>query len=149
MTRIVVVGAGNPDRGDDGAGVAVAECVAAAGLPGVRVAVDRGDPVALIDVWEGAHSLWVIDACRSGAPPGTVRRFDPAVTRPRALRTSHGLSVVDAVELARSLGRLPARVWVYVIEAGSCDPGASLSDPVVAAVQQVAGELLAEASAVG
>ena len=33
----LVIGVGNPDRGDDGVGPAVASRVAALGLPGVRV----------------------------------------------------------------------------------------------------------------
>ena len=38
---MLVLGVGNPTRGDDGAGPCVAEQVAALGLPGIEVVVER------------------------------------------------------------------------------------------------------------
>ena len=86
----------------------------------------------------------VVDAARSGAAPGTVRRFD-ARSQPlpvRSLRSStHAFGVADAIELARSLGRLPERVEVYAIEGASFVAGDSLSPSVERAVAALADEL--------
>jgi hydrogenase maturation protease len=144
--HLVVVGTGNPDRGDDGAGAAVAERVAAAKLPGVLAIVDRGDPTTIVDACEDAVALYVVDTCRTGSEPGTVHRVD-AAEQPLTLATSrphssHSLSAAEAIEIARALGRLPARVVVYAIEGGAFDIGAPMSGPVATAVDWVADELL-------
>jgi hydrogenase maturation protease len=82
----------------------------------------------------------VVDAAASGAPPGTIRRFDARAGRlpARLMRSStHALGVPEAIELARALGRLPARVEVYAIEGARFTAGAELSP----AVEQAVGEL--------
>ena len=65
--RPLVIGVGNAWRRDDGAGPAVA---AALGGP------CTDDPSRLLDLWAGAEHAIVVDAAASGAPPGTIRRFD-------------------------------------------------------------------------
>jgi hydrogenase maturation protease len=88
----------------------------------------------------------VVDAAQSGAAPGTVRRFD-ARSQPlpvRSLRSStHAFGVPDAVELARSLDRLPGRLEVYAIEGTSFVAGDRMSPSVERAVAELAGELSA------
>ena len=148
MTRVVVIGSGNPDRGDDGAGVAVAERVAAADIPGVRV-VDGGDLTTVVDACDSSEVVYVIDSCRSGAAPGTVLQLD-ATASPLAesgQHSSHGLGTAEGIELARALGRLRARVVVYAIEGSDYDLGAPLSPAVAAAVDRVADDLLAATQA--
>jgi hydrogenase maturation protease len=144
--RIVVVGCGNPDRGDDGAGVAVAKRIEAAHIPGVEVVVDGGDPTALLEACVGTRELFVVDACIGGQKPGMVHRVDiaaqPLATLALGTNSSHALGAADAIELARVLGRLPDRALVYGIEGGVFDTGAPLSPPVSSAVERVAAELL-------
>jgi hydrogenase maturation protease len=119
---------GNAWRGDDAAGLVVARR-----LGGLR---HEGDAVGLLDAWAGAGHAIVVDAAASGAPAGTIHRFDAAAPLPaHALRSStHAFGVADAVELARSLGRLPARLDVYAIEGADFTLGAGLSPPVAQAV---------------
>jgi Ni,Fe-hydrogenase maturation factor len=50
----LVIGIGNPDRGDDAAGLAVARNVRAAAPAGVAVIELDGDQLALLDAWDGA-----------------------------------------------------------------------------------------------
>lgn len=98
----------------------------------------EGDAVALLDAWAGAAHAIVVDAATSGAPPGTIHRFD-AAARPlpaRALRSStHAFGVADAVELARALGRLPDRLELYAIEGDDFSLGMAVSAPVARAVE--------------
>jgi hydrogenase maturation protease len=127
-----VIGLGNAARGDDAAGL-----IAARRLNGVE---HEGDPLALLDVWDGAESVVVIDAVRSGAVPGTIHRFDAAEPLPAALRSStstHAVGLAEAVELARALGRLPARLTVYGIEGERFEAGTGLTPAVSAAVEAV------------
>jgi hydrogenase maturation protease len=143
---LIVIGVGNAWRGDDGAGLAVARRLRELAPAGIEVREVEGDATALVDAWSGAEHVVVVDAAQSGAAPGTVRRFD-ARAQPlpvRSLRSStHAFGVSDAVELARSLRRLPDRLDVYAIEGASFVAGDRLSPSVERAVAELAGELSA------
>jgi hydrogenase maturation protease len=146
MTTLVI-GIGNPDRGDDAAGVAVARRVRKAASRGhVTVAELIGDQLALLDAWGGAKQVYLIDAVYSGGVPGTVYSFDarhPLDARFRH-RGTHTFSLADVIELARALDRLPARLIGYGIEGATFELGAGLSPAAEAAVAAVTSRLLEE-----
>jgi hydrogenase maturation protease len=135
----VVVGVGNDWRGDDAAGLVVARRLRAAGIPAVEAG---GDPAVLLDAWAGASHAIVVDAVRSGAAPGTVHRLD-AGRLPDGLRagSTHALGLAEAIALARTLGRLPARLEIYGIEAGQAQIAADLTPAVARAVAALGREL--------
>jgi hydrogenase maturation protease len=141
---LIVIGVGNAWRGDDGAGLAVARRLRELHLKDVEVREVEGDASALMEAWAGADRVVVVDAAQSGAPPGTVRRFD-ARAEPlpaQLLRSStHAFGVPDAIELARALGRLPHALDVYAIEGESFVAGDRLSPAVERAVQELAATL--------
>jgi hydrogenase maturation protease len=143
---VILIGVGNGWRGDDGAGLAVARRVADLAPAGVEVREVEGDATALVEAWSGAEHVVVVDAAESGAVAGTVQRFD-ARAQPlpvRSLRSStHAFGVADAVELSRSLGRLPDRLEVYAIEGAGFVAGERLSPAVERAVADLAAELSA------
>ena len=144
---LTVVGVGNPWRGDDGAGLAVAERLEGRLPSGAAVLGREGEPTGLIDAWDGAEAVWLVDAVRSGAAPGVVHRLDASVEAlPADLfrGSTHHLGVPDAVELARAMGRLPRRVVVFGIEAESFETGNALSPAVANAVEEVAARVLGE-----
>lgn len=140
--QYLVIGVGNPDRGDDAAGLLAARKVR--GLPTTEV----GDCARLIDAWSGVEQVVVIDAMVSGEPPGAVRRFDAGMEALpiKAFPSTHAFGLGEAIELARALGRLPGRLTVFGIEAGSFTPGAPVSDGVNRAVDEVVGRVEAELS---
>lgn len=143
---LLIIGAGNRDRGDDAAGLIAARLTRErlAGAGGVMVLEHEGDGASMVELFQDAGAVIVIDAVRSGAPPGRVHRFDATLRPlPATLQraSTHGFGVADALELARALGRLPARVIVYGIEAASFDHGAPLSPPVRSAVASVAARI--------
>jgi hydrogenase maturation protease len=151
MTQTLIVGAGNAFRRDDGAGLATAMRLRGtlATVPGdIRVLAKEGDLASLLDDWEGAAAVVVIDATESGTEPGTIRRYEvheqplPAVF---SRRSTHSFGVAEAVELARALGRLPARVVVFGIEGRDFAPGEGLSPAVDAAVNDVVRRVTEEA----
>ena len=140
MTRgLLIVGLGNPWRGDDGAGPAVARGLG----DDPRVLVYEGEPIGLIDAWSGADELILVDAVSSGAPAGTVHRLDPLTTLPGVLArgSTHAFGLAETLELARILDRLSPRVSVYGIEGEAFTAGEELSAPVRAAVETVRLEL--------
>jgi hydrogenase maturation protease len=149
---VLVVGIGNAMRGDDGAGLEVVRRLREGGpVTGVTVCTLEGEGIGLLDAWEGASAVVLVDTVQSGSAPGTVHRLDAAAkSLPGGLRTSsstHAVGVADAIELARVLGRLPARLVVYGIEGERFDAGAALSAPVAAVIDDVAGRVMREASA--
>ena len=142
----LVIGVGNPDRGDDAAGLAVARRIRDAAPRDVTVTELDGDQLKLLDAWDGADEVYVVDAVCSGGQPGTAYRFDgsgPLGARFRQ-RGTHTFSLAEVIELARALHRLPARLAGYGIEAATFAHGASLSPEVEAAVQAVTGQILGE-----
>ena len=145
--RRIVVGVGNPDRGDDAAGRKVAQLLRWMLPHDVDVAEHDGEATDLLARIEGVAAAFLVDACTSEASAGTVRRFDvgaaPLPQRVFGVST-HGFGLAEAIELARALGRLPPRCVVYAIEGSSFQAGAPLSPPVAAAVANVARRLLAE-----
>jgi hydrogenase maturation protease len=147
VTRRLFIGIGNPLRGDDAAGLLAARSLRQRGADGAEVHELEGEPVDLIEAWEGADLVLVADAVASGGEPGEVHRIDAgAGPLPAALAdpSTHALGVADAVELARALERLPRRLIVYGIEGASFEPGAERSAAVLAAVERVAEAAIGE-----
>jgi hydrogenase maturation protease len=109
-----VIGVGNTSRGDDGVGPAVATAVAAS-APAVDVMVSTADPSRLIERWESAETVVLVDAMVGGSAPDRIAVFD-ATDEPLPADfdaiSSHGFGVPAAVELARSLGKLPDHLVV-------------------------------------
>jgi hydrogenase maturation protease len=139
-SRLIVIGLGNAFRGDDAAGVALARALG----EDPRVIVHEGEPIDLLDRWEGASDVIVVDAVNSGAPPGTIHRLDPlAEPIPTALSrgSTHALGLAEAIELARALDRLPHRLVVYGIEGERFTAGEALSPAVARAVERLRSEL--------
>ena len=146
----VVIGIGNPLRGDDGAGLVVASLVAQSAPDGVRVLAFEREPLDLLEELRGAEAVWLIDAVTSGDPPGTLSRFDvSAEPLPAGLFgvSTHHLGLPDALELARELGQLPRRVIVHGIEGATFANGAELSPEVARATGVLAAVVAAEVAA--
>lgn len=136
MSRLVI-GIGHPDRGDDAVGALVVKQLTRART---RLCSDCND---LMDMWAGEDDVVIVDAMRSGAAPGTVIRLDAdrAELPARQFSSSHSFGLVETVELARSLGRLPRRLRIYGIEGADFALGALPSPQVTRASAVVAAEI--------
>jgi hydrogenase maturation protease len=150
--RSLVVGIGNADRGDDGAGRAVARRLRAHVSKDVIVLEHDGEATNLVAKLEGVPAAFIVDACRSGAPAGTVHRLDanqaPLPAAQFGLST-HGLGLATAIELARALSQLPRPCIVYAIEGACFESGAGLSPAVAAAIEPLARRILADLGRAG
>lgn len=159
MTTLLL-GLGNLDRGDDAVGLDVAVRVAARlGMPLVDdgggpgpVAVDTwsGPDLDLLDRWAGHDRVLVVDASRGAGPPGTRRRVvvDPDhVTDTGRPTGSHAMGLPRVIALGRCLGRLPDRIELVTIEAGSVDAGRDLTPAVAVAAAALVGDLTDELAA--
>jgi|SRR5579875_1053961 hydrogenase maturation protease len=140
---IRVIGVGSP-FGDDAAGLEAVrildespplECeITAADRPGAR----------LLELMGGARAVLLIDAVRSGAPPGTLHRLDFNALAQWQGRfvSSHDIGVAAVIGLAQVLGRAPAHGTLLGIEIGDtpvrwpCELSETTRQAVQAAVIQ-------------
>lgn len=144
---ILIIGVGHEFRGDDAVGLIVARQLKAMCPDGVAIVEAQTDGATLIEMWTGAGEVIVVDAVQSGAERGTVHRFD-VHQQPMPVQwfgcSTHGFSVAEAIELARTLDRLPPRLIVYGIEGASFEIGHAVSPAVMSSAQALARRLADE-----
>jgi hydrogenase maturation protease len=124
-----------------------------------RAAVMNAAPSGLIEIsildrpgallpmhWRGTDSVILLDAVRSGAAPGTRHCLDAShLTGAGMGFSSHGFGVAEAVELARALGEMPARLLLRGIEADPFWAGISLSPAVASVMSAFSADIAKEA----
>lgn len=133
---VVVIALGTRHRGDDAIGPLVAAALRTGGPP-CRIVEGCGDTLSLLNAWETAALAIVVDAAVAGAAPGTVHRLDgeeALAVKDLARCSSHGLGLAEALQLGRLLGRLPARLVIFAVEAKTFDTGAAPSPEIAATV---------------
>jgi len=145
--KVLVVGLGNPDRGDDGVGPVVARELSGVLPTDVAITWPSGDALSLIAAWSDFDAVIFIDAAAPARTLGRIHRFDLAKTElPRGLNyaSSHALSVADAIGLARVLRQAPQDIIVYAVEGASFACGAPMTPEVADAAVKVTGRVVAE-----
>ena len=101
----------------------------------------EGEPTGLIDAWEGADAVWLVDAVSSGAEPGTVHRLDASeLELPAALfdTSTHHVGPGRGGRARACARPAPRATIVYGIEGASFETGETLSPEVEAAATRVA-----------
>ncbi|MDP8960508.1 MAG: hydrogenase maturation protease [Actinomycetota bacterium] len=160
--RVLVACVGNPLRGDDGFGLAVASQLQGR-LPADADLIETGIGALGIvhQLMNGYGALIVVDAIERRASPGAVFVLVPEVpevTEPTLedwqaqLADLHLAEPSRILRLARAAGVLPAHVLVVGCQPGTCDDlEERLSAPVAAAVpivtrqvRELVAELLVE-----
>jgi hydrogenase maturation protease len=142
---LTVIGCGNPNRSDDGAGVAVARRlmmrVKDLALPDVRV-FDAG--TAGMDVMfqaRGSRRLVIVDASANGSAPGSIFQVPGGelAAAPQPGLSLHSFRWDNALYAGKKIFRdqFPADVTVYLIEGQSLALGVGLSPAVATAVGRV------------
>ena len=143
---IKIFACGNADRGDDGAGLAVARLLLERGI---EASIHTGDPLALLDRWHPTDDVILVDAVVTGARAGTIHVWDslPKDIPASTTASSHGFDIAKAIDLARALGRLPDRLRIYGIEGRQFDAGGPISPEVEDAIKTVGSRIAAEIQA--
>lgn len=146
MRPAVVIGIGNEFRHDDGVGLAVAAEIDDLGLPGVRVVLTDGEPVALLEAWTDAPLAIVIDAviCEPSTPGRIWRSSADDLPAGTGAVSSHALGIPDALRLGQALGTIPHELIVFAVEAADLSLGPGLSPEVAHASPALRRAVLAE-----
>jgi len=141
--RSLIVGFGNPLRGDDGVGSAALRLLSEEPLPeGVRCADVGIGGVALVhELQAGWDRLVIIDAVKRGGAPGTLYVLSPHLPdldamspaqRSDLLVDAHMAEPYHALVLAGALGVLPRELHVVGVEAAETEELSLELSPAVA-----------------
>lgn len=139
--RLLVIGVGNRDRGDDAVGPIVCDLVR--GLPHIATLVFEGSVLDLPLRWEADDRVAIVDAAAPAHEPGRVvvtNGLTDRLTAPASVST-HTIDVSAAIELARALDRMPAELTIIGIEGVAFDFGAALTPAVEQSALAVVAEL--------
>jgi hydrogenase maturation protease len=125
--NVLLYGYGNPGRGDDGLGPALAAAVEALAMPGIEV--DANYQLTVEDAAEMTRFSAVVfaDAATEGPAPFWFSRIDDSGTG-RLGWTSHSVTPVQVMALARDMfgSRVPAyALGIRGYEFGELDEGLS------------------------
>ena len=145
MSDVVIIGVGNRWRRDDIAGIAVLDELRNRVGNEVDLVESDGEPTRLLDAFERAPRVMMIDAVVTGAEPGTVHRFtDTQLPDQMGIgQSSHLVQLVETIQLGKLLGKLPNGLVLVGIEATDFDNGEGMTKAVAAGVQ-AAGEMVLE-----
>jgi hydrogenase maturation protease len=144
----LVIGLGNPLRGDDGAGVRVAEALAEKPLPrGVEVANGETEGLGLVSLMAGRRRVIFVDAADVGRSPGHFVRFTPDEVKllgDEQHLSVHAAGLRDALLLARALNILPDEVIIFGVQPAEIGWDGELSPQVEAALPGLIEAVLTE-----
>jgi hydrogenase maturation protease len=147
----VIVGLGQPYRGDDGAGNAVVNRLAQTrGLP-QNINIMEGGTSALFDaiLSNKYERVILIDAAEIGRQPGEwiCLNSEQATGTPNnrdCAEDGHQLNPGNLLALGRVLGVLPREMLIYAVQPLSLEWTGNLSLPVRKAVSEISESILRE-----
>lgn len=145
--RLLIVGCGNPDAGDDSAGLEIIRRLRERGDCGCDLRAEPRPGVDLLELFSLADVILFVDAVVSGGAAGTIY-LTPLPSKdvePRALGSlsSHGWGIREVLDLANALRRPVPRLFLLGVEAAAVACGA----PRAAAVEEALALIVERISA--
>ncbi len=141
----IVVGLGNPLMADEGIGTVLVDALA-------KLAQDGKLPSEHVDYYDGGcggmyllHTIAdrkkaiLIDCCKMGTAPGTIRRFTPedvTSVKQMAHLSLHEVDILKVIELAKEIGQCPDEIVIFGIEPVSIEPQMHLNEPLQARLDE-------------
>lgn len=126
---ILIIGIGNPSRGDDALGPLLIECLEALRLPDVELLTDFQLQVEFALDLQGRHHVIFIDASLNAASPF---QFLPVTAAEDNSYTSHALSPGAVLHAYQKLFGEPPPAFVLAIRGEAFELGEGLSDAATA-----------------
>jgi hydrogenase maturation protease len=149
----LLLGLGNLLCGDDGLGVVAVEQLRRHYWWADTVSLVDGGTLglALLSTLEEADEVWILDAVRADAPPGSLVRLDGEEVE-SALRerlSPHQVGVADLLDALHWRDRWPARLRVLGLVPDSIALRVGLSGSVAAGLAALEAEVVAEVRSAG
>ena len=148
VCETLVIGVGNPLRGDDGVGVRVAEALVERDLPRDVEVVDGGTQgLGIVSLMEGRRRVILVDAADMGRAPGSFVRFKPEDVRmwgDAEHLSIHGAGLRDALLLAQALGTLPEEVVIFGVQPAKIEWESALSPEAEASLPALVEAVMME-----
>jgi hydrogenase maturation protease len=147
--KTIILGFGNPLRGDDGIGIAIVQALLeSSSLPDGITVVDAGTSnLEALLLMQGYQRAFIIDAADFGGVPGEWRcmsihdiSFIPGVLRQYG--SYHNAGLKDAIALGQSLRILPEEIFIYAVQPQDLQLSVGLSQSNSAAVREITKDLL-------
>jgi hydrogenase maturation protease len=142
--KTLIVGVGSP-HGDDQIGWQIVERLRADRRAGWSVRTVRNPSELLACLGDNVERLVICDACYGSDATGKLQvwRWPTSELQFARASGSHDFDLTSVLDLAGELGLLPPSVTICGIQAKQHLPAASLSDELVAALQQVVSRIRA------
>jgi hydrogenase maturation protease len=141
--RICIVGLGNPDYGDDGLGVRLAERLIAAGVPNVFLAGTSPDRIIGEIAAAVFDKVLFLDAVEFGGPAGAVAMLNSAEMIARYPQIStHKISIGTLARLLEANGT--TKVWLLAVQPESMKPESQLA-PAAQTTLEIVSDLIISA----
>ncbi|MGD8996727.1 MAG: hydrogenase maturation protease [Anaerolineae bacterium] len=144
----LILGLGNPLRGDDGVGARVVEELTHRDLPQAVTALDGGtgglDLLRLLEQWE---RVVIVDAADVGREPGQYVRFTPDQVRLASASSTlslHNAGLSEVLTLAEALELDLPELVIFGVQPAEIGWKEGLSPAVAAAVTTLADAILDE-----
>jgi hydrogenase maturation protease len=122
--RTLILGLGNPLVSDDSVGLRVVEQLKPllADRPDVEVSEDYWGGLRLMERMIGFDRAIVVDAIRTGAPPGTIHLLTAEGVATQRSASAHDVNLATALEFGRQAGaRLPHNRDVQLVGIEAAD----------------------------
>lgn len=126
LKPVLVIGIGNPSRGDDALGPMLIERLEALDLPEVELLTDFQLQIEYAYDLQGRKTVIFADACVSGLEPYAFEPVEPAED---TSYSSHALSPAAVLHGYRKLYGTPPKAYVLAIRGYEFELGEGLSTP--------------------
>jgi len=145
MSPIRIIGIGNLLAGDDAIGIHVAQQLKSDNLKGIDILEVSQGGVGLLDLMDGAETVILIDAIKSGKPPGTIHCLESPGGMDQISNlasfsltpSTHAIGLHEVLVLGQTLGRLPPTLMLYGIELDQVALGKPPSQKIIQAGERV------------
>jgi len=151
--RILILGIGSILMQDEGVGVRVVQGLQARYTFSPNVEVMDGGTLGLrlMNPILDTDHLIVVDAVRTGSPPGTIHRLsiEELRTNVKEKQSLHQVDFLETLHYVRMMGRLPSTVIIGVEPAEMNSWKMTLTETVGSKVGAVIGRILEEVERAG
>jgi hydrogenase maturation protease len=149
-SQVAIVGVGNVLLSDEGVGIHVVRALREIPLPSYTMVFEFGTRgLEILEAAEGFRKMVIVDAVRSGAPPGTIKRWrlgeliDASAPRMTSL---HEMDLLTILKIGRATAKLPDDVVIVGIEPKVLLPSLELSAELKAKFRELLDLVVKEAS---